>query len=282
MGRKRWVGGVLVFGMAAAGVATGAPAADTTVTQIADPNPASVGVPLTITVTATNLGPSIPATMTARNTLPASVQFRSLVATTGAKCTIPAVGATGTVTCVWAKPALGAAQAMTISAVPTKLVPLSNAASVVSSIADPVPANNRVTAVINTIPYATGIGGVRCTIIGSPGDDVISATAGDDVICGLGGNDTIRSWGGSDFIDGGDGDDLLIGGDGNDRIYGRAGNDRVYGGRDNDLVAGGAGDDIVGGGPGADVMWGGAGFDIGIVRGSGDRLFRIERRVRGR
>ena len=75
----------------------------------------------------------------------------------------------------------------------------------------------------------------RCTIVGTPGNDVLRGTSGSDAICGGGGNDTIYGLAGAD---------ALIGGPGNDKLYG---------GPDNDTVIGGPGDDVVVGGPGKDV-----------------------------
>jgi len=66
-----------------------------------------------------------------------------------------------------------------------------------------------------------------CTILGTPGNDVIDGTAGDDVICGL------------------DGVDIIKGLDGNDQIDGNGGSDRMVGGQGNDVINGGAGDDWV-------------------------------------
>ena len=48
---------------------------------------------------------------------------------------------------------------------------------------------------------------VGCTIIGTPGDDVLYGTSGADHICGLGGNDKIYGKAGNDILDGGSGKD---------------------------------------------------------------------------
>ena len=55
-----------------------------------------------------------------------------------------------------------------------------------------------------------------CTIVGTPGNDLLFGTNGRDVICGLGGNDVLDGNGGNDVLDGGPGDDVLIGGPGQD------------------------------------------------------------------
>jgi hypothetical protein len=67
-----------------------------------------------------------------------------------------------------------------------------------------------------------------CTIVGTPGDDVLMGTSGNDVICGKGGNDTISGIGGDDIVRGGPGNDVLEGGAGRDIIRGGTGNDRLY------------------------------------------------------
>ncbi len=59
-----------------------------------------------------------------------------------------------------------------------------------------------------------------CTVLGTPGPDILVGGATADLICGLGGDDE---------IDGGDGDDSILGGDGNDRITGGPGADCLLG-----------------------------------------------------
>ena len=87
--------------------------------------------------------------------------------------------------------------------------------------------------------------GRRCTVIGTPGNDVLTGTAGDDVICGLGGNDVLDGRGGDDLIDGGAGNDRLVGGAGDDTMLGGPGDDR--------LLAADGFRDSVDGGPGNDT-----------------------------
>ncbi len=109
-----------------------------------------------------------------------------------------------------------------------------------------------------------------CTIVGTPGDDVLKGTAGNDVICGLGGNDLLIGRGGDDILRGGPGKDVLSGGPGNDRLYGGSGADALYGGsgddrlyakRGKDRLFGGSGDDYLSGGKGRDKIRGGSGSD---------------------
>ena len=75
-----------------------------------------------------------------------------------------------------------------------------------------------------------------CTIVGTPGPDVLTGTAENDVICADEGNDVVT---------GGDGDDLLYGGPGDDRLDGEAGQNQLQGGAGDDDLFGGR---ITGGG----------------------------------
>ena len=113
-------------------------------------------------------------------------------------------------------------------------------------------------------PVASGVrNSVKCTIVGSPLDDVLIGTSGKDVICGLGGNDEIDGLGEADLIIGGPGDDRVIGGAGDDRLFGNGGKD---------LIQGGSGDDRIDGGSGIDHLVGGSGDDVLLGKGSHDLL----------
>ena len=89
-----------------------------------------------------------------------------------------------------------------------------------------------------TIPTCLG---ESATKIGTPGDDVITATDDDDVIVGLGGNDTISGGGGFDLICGGDGNDTIVQSSGGlfgaAIIAGDAGDDTIQAGRDTIVAA---------------------------------------------
>jgi Ca2+-binding RTX toxin-like protein len=74
-----------------------------------------------------------------------------------------------------------------------------------------------------------------CTIVGTPGPDVIHGTSGPDVICALGGDDRIRS---------GPGDDRTYAGSGDDRVDAGPGDDAILAGPGKDFVNGGAGRDV--------------------------------------
>jgi N-acetylneuraminic acid mutarotase len=90
-------------------------------------------------------------------------------------------------------------------------------------------------------------GGVRATIIGTPGDDVRRGTPGRDVIVGSGGNDRLSGLAGNDVICGGSGEDTLKGGKGVDTLLGQKGKDRLKGGAGRDLCNGGKGTDTAAG-----------------------------------
>jgi Ca2+-binding RTX toxin-like protein len=95
--------------------------------------------------------------------------------------------------------------------------------------------------------------GLRPTIRGTEGRDVIVGGLGRDVIMGLGGNDVVI--------------DIL----GNDVICGGAGDDTVFGGLGNDTLLGGFGDDTLSGDLGRDTLIGGPGTDRllqGLGRGT--------------
>jgi Tol biopolymer transport system component len=93
-----------------------------------------------------------------------------------------------------------------------------------------------------------------CTILGTPGNDLLSGTREPDVVCGR---------------------------EGADRIFGQRGSDVLYGGRGPDTIVGGQGHDVLKGGPGRDVLLArdgardkvacGEGFDVAVV----DRFDRV-------
>lgn len=122
--------------------------------------------------------------------------------------------------------------------------------------------------------------GLTATIVGTPGNDVLTGTPGDDVIAGLQGNDVISGGGGEDVICGGQGNDVIRGDGGFDIIFGAQGDDlifsasgtsaalredtrgaRMFGGAGNDTIHGSARWDRMQGGPGADNLFGYEGRD---------------------
>ena len=113
---------------------------------------------------------------------------------------------------------------------------------------------------------------VGCTIVGTPGDDVLVGTSGADHICGLGGNDKIYGKAGNDTLDGGTGKDKLFGGKGNDVLDGGKGNDVLKGGKGRDKLYGRGGADVLKGGPGNDKLYGNGGKDKLHGEAGNDRL----------
>jgi hypothetical protein len=99
-------------------------------------------------------------------------------------------------------------------------------------------------------------GKTKCTLQGTPGNDVLRGTRGRDVICGSSGDDRIEGNGGNDVLRGGDGNDRIGGGDGRDRVDGNRGNDVLRGGRGRDLIRGGEGRDVLRGQGGPDRLYG--------------------------
>jgi Ca2+-binding RTX toxin-like protein len=122
-------------------------------------------------------------------------------------------------------------------------------------------------------PPKASCAGNPATIVGTPGNDVLTGTPGRDVIAGLGGNDVINGLGGNDLVCAGDGNDVVLGGDGDDYLIGENGNDRIFGSAGRDTLFGGPGRDQLDGGTGDDRLYGGDGNDL-LRGGSGpDRLY---------
>jgi Ca2+-binding RTX toxin-like protein len=101
----------------------------------------------------------------------------------------------------------------------------------------------------------------RCTIHGTPGDDVITGTPGPDIICAGRGDDVVRGRGGWDVVLLGEGADRASGDGGVDVVVGGGGPDRLEGGMHRDLLRGGPGGDRIAGGSGPDSLYGGGGRD---------------------
>jgi Ca2+-binding RTX toxin-like protein len=96
--------------------------------------------------------------------------------------------------------------------------------------------------------------GLRPTIRGTNGDDVLTGTDRRDVIMGLGGNDVIAGGNSEDVVCGGAGEDKVSGGNGNDLLLGGLGDDSLFGGNGSDALVGGPGTDVLDGGNGRNLM----------------------------
>lgn len=125
-------------------------------------------------------------------------------------------------------------------------------------------------------------------IVGTSGDDLITAsasapvglaTSGADTIFALAGNDLVASGEGNDRVDVGSGNDWVAGGGGNDWIAGQAGDDALFGDGDADgnidygafyngadQLFGGEGDDYLDGQGGNDRLSAGPGNDVLLDR----------------
>jgi hypothetical protein len=92
------------------------------------------------------------------------------------------------------------------------------------------------------LPAPAGAAQSKCTILGTPGKDVLHGTPGADVICGRGGNDILAGAGGNDILIGGAGNDKLEGGPGDDMLIGGGGSDTLDGGAGQNMLRGGIGE----------------------------------------
>jgi Ca2+-binding RTX toxin-like protein len=121
----------------------------------------------------------------------------------------------------------------------------------------------------NVVTHVPLCGGRLATLVGRPGNDVLTGTPGDDVIVARGGNDRINGRAGNDTICAGAGDDTVEGGAGDDTIWGGGvGDDTVRGGVGNDVLSGRFGDDVLMGDAGRDAIRGRGGNDT-VIGGSG-------------
>lgn len=105
---------------------------------------------------------------------------------------------------------------------------------------------------INFNPFDLFSNGLK--IEGSDKSDLIIGSFGDDEISANGGNDLVFGLFGDDKISGGLGEDTLLGGFGNDVVIGNKGNDTMLGGWGDDRLVWNNGD-------GSDLMVGGVGYD---------------------
>jgi uncharacterized repeat protein (TIGR01451 family) len=106
------------------------------VSNVDAPDPATVGQPLTYTLTVRNNGPDPAAGVTVTDTIPATTAFVSAQPSPG--CAF----ASGTVTCPLGTLTLGATRTVTIVVTPGAAANLTDIATVATTTADPVPANN--------------------------------------------------------------------------------------------------------------------------------------------
>lgn len=147
--------------------------------------------------------------------------------------------------------------------------------------------------------------GEDCDVVGTQGDDTLTASSPGDVVCGLGGDDGLTGIDGNETLLGGTGDDTLVGGPGNDVLDGGqgtdlasyaaatggvradlrdgtasvgaetdavAGIDDLIGSPYDDWVKGSDGPNRISGGDGVDLLWGREGVDTILGEGGDDYL----------
>ncbi|MDP9159568.1 MAG: SBBP repeat-containing protein [Acidobacteriota bacterium] len=125
------------------------PPADLSITKTASPSPVVHGTKLAYTIQVSNAGPGTANSVLIQDTIPTGTTFSSY-STTTAKCTAPAVGGTGTLSCTSSSLLMGGK--ITVKLVVTVNSPkgstVTNTATVSASTKDPNLANN--TAVVKT------------------------------------------------------------------------------------------------------------------------------------
>jgi uncharacterized repeat protein (TIGR01451 family) len=255
------------------GSASAADPADLSVSLSDSPDPVATNAQLTYTIKVHNAGPDAATNTTVTDGLAGtgSVTYVS-AATSAGTCT-----RSGTkVTCDLGTVTTTADATITIRVLVKKTSgQFSNSVSVSSDVTDTKQSNNLDTETTTVTkppkpPKPATCAGQNVTVlgtsgpdrlVGTSGNDVISAGGGDDAIFGFRGGDLVCAGPGSDAIVGGSGNDLVLGGHGSDRIRGRKGDDRLHGGPGRDRLRGNKGDDLLSGGHGFDRCRGGSGID---------------------
>jgi uncharacterized repeat protein (TIGR01451 family) len=140
------------------------PRADLAITKTGPPT-VTAGADATYTLTATNLGVSDAASVSITDTVAAPFTFVSLSQTTGPtfSCTMPALGAIGTITCNRASLAVSATATFTLVLRAAAAAPAggsaANTATITATTADPAPDNNQSTATTTIVTSAeVGVG----------------------------------------------------------------------------------------------------------------------------
>lgn len=273
--------GMLAFAGGAIAAQPPAPgAADLSIVKSDSPDPVQAGQTLTYMITVSNVGPDAAQNVVVTEKLPAGTEYISATSTQGT-CDVKGNALTCSLGNLAADPnSPYTAGSVTITLkvkAPAKAGTISNTAEVTSDTGDPNPANNTVTATTKVVGGGGGgqggnpsCAGVKATIVGTSGADVLKGTSKRDVILARGGSDEISSAGGKDLIcagagkdrvKAGGGRDVILGAGGRDRLAGQGGDDKVRGQGRGDRLRGGAGDDLLAGGPGHDRCNGGAGHD---------------------
>jgi len=131
---------------ATATTTVGTGSADLSVTKTGTPDPVIAGGSLlSYTITVTNAGPSDATTATLTDSLPIGTTFVSIVSPLSWSCTVPSLGANGTVACANATFPIGSAVftvQVQVDAAAAAGTVISNTATAASATSDPNPANN--------------------------------------------------------------------------------------------------------------------------------------------
>jgi uncharacterized repeat protein (TIGR01451 family) len=271
---------VAVAVIASAGLAQSATSANLSIVKSDSPDPVGAGSALTYTLVVSNGGPDAASAVTVVDSLPKTVVFVSADASQGSCKNV-----SQTTTCDLGTIAAGSGTpentnptTVTIHVLAPQQIKkkgketISNTAKVSSATPDPKNSGNSDTEKTTVIGAPTGpsCAGHQATILGTPGDDLLTGTAhsdvivgraGNDRIFGLGGSDVICARGGFDLVKGGAQSDKILGGSAADRLFGNAGGDQLFGQRGRDRLHGGRGPDRLVGGPGSDRCSGGPGAD---------------------
>jgi len=199
------------------------------VSQSATPNPVMARDSLSWTITVTNNGTANATGVKVIDTPPAT--GLSLVTASASQGTCSAL-VSGKITCDLGSLANGQSATIVVKGTTASVGTLSNQVTVTSDQADNQLANNSTT--LAATVQALLCKGLKPTIVGTIGNNVIKGTRNNDIIHALFGNDTIS---------GADGKDIICGGEGNDVLNGDASSDTLDGGYGTDTCNGGSGTD---------------------------------------
>jgi uncharacterized repeat protein (TIGR01451 family) len=131
--------------------------ADLVISKTTGSTTATPGAAVAYTITVTNNGPSPAAAVVMNDVLPAALLFQSLAAPAGFSCTLPAVGATGTINCTGAALASGATASFTLNVTiaNSSTGAVSNTATTSAATADGNSGNNTSTAALAAPPASS-------------------------------------------------------------------------------------------------------------------------------